>query len=96
MKRLSGSKIRLFNANTLTLLESLRLGADGFCGLMANCHPELYDWLIRHFQEEPEKAEILQGMLTLLSAAEGQSYPVSAKQHMIDEGIPMTLNTRCI
>lgn len=92
----NGSGVKLFNANTMTLLESLKAGAAGFCGLMANLHPQLYKWLIANHEKEPSKAEVFQAMLTLLSNTEGQAYPVSAKQHMVDEGIDMTLRCRCI
>lgn len=37
---LSGSNLALFNAHTATLLPSLRYGAAGFSGIMANFHPE--------------------------------------------------------
>jgi len=84
----------LYNANSATLLESLLDGADGFSGTMANLHPELYAWLWQNFRAEPEKAEKLQALLTLLSALEGQGYPVCAKQHFIEEGVRMTLRTR--
>ena len=86
----------LYNANSATLLESLRDGADGFSGTMGNLHPELYVWLWKNFRSEPEKAEKLQAQLTLLSALEGQGYPICAKQHFIEAGIPMTLHTRSV
>ena len=88
------SPLRLFNANSMTLLESLRDGAAGFSGVMANFHPELYVWLYQHFQDEPHRAERLQSMLTLLSALEGCAYPICAKQHMIDSGVSMSLRCR--
>ena len=93
---IKGSSIKLFNANTMTLLESLKAGAAGFSGLMANLHPQIYKWLILNYKADMNKAELCQAMLTLLSNTEGQAYPVSAKQHMIDEGIQMSLFTRCM
>lgn len=39
---LRGSGVRLYNANAQTLLETVRAGADGYCGVMANLHPEIY------------------------------------------------------
>lgn len=86
----------LYNANTMTLLESLQAGADGFCGVMGNLHPELYQWLFQHYQTEPVKARELQAALTLLSSLEGQAYPICAKKHLQLAGIPMTLETRAI
>jgi len=90
------NKLKLFNANTLTLLDTLRNGAAGFSGLMANTHPELYAWLIENFDKDVALADTVQSMITLLSEAEGPAYPVSAKRHMKDMGIPMTLMTRTI
>ena len=84
----------LFNANTMTLLQSLRDGAAGFSGVMGNLHPELYVWLYRHWREQPERAEELQAILTLLSGLEGQGYPICAKQHMNDEHVQMSLLAR--
>ncbi len=86
----------LYNANTMTLLESLRDGADGFCGVMGNFHPELYQWMFSNYRKEPVKANDLQAALTVLSSLESQAYPVCAKKHMQDIGVPFTLETRTI
>ena len=52
-----GTNLRIFNANSATLLESLRLGCAGFSGVMANFHPELYAELCEIYESNPEKAE---------------------------------------
>lgn len=78
---LKGSNLKLFNANTSTLLESLREGAQGFSGVMANFHPELYVWLVENYQREPEKAGLLEDFLTISSMIERQVYPVNAKYY---------------
>ena len=78
---LAGSPLQLYNANTTTLLSSLRLGAAGFSGVMMNFHMDLYRYLIRHWESEPEKAETLQAFLTAFSEIERQYYPVNAKYH---------------
>ncbi len=88
--------LRLFNANTMTLLESLRDGAAGFSGVMANLHPELYVWLYQNWRAKPQTAESVQALMTLLSTLEDRAYPICAKQHMSDVGIPMTLVSRCL
>ena len=61
---------------------------------MGNLHPELYVWLDQNWQTQPEKAEELQALLTLLSSLEGQGYPICAKRHMEDVGVEMTLIAR--
>ena len=85
-----------YNANTMTLLQSLQMGADGFCGIMGNYHPELYQWLYRHYQGEPARAEAMQSLLSALSALVGQLYPLSAKVHMTHQNVPMSGVCRCM
>lgn len=91
---LKGTGLQLFNANSATLLESLKLGAAGFSGIMANHHPALYVWLTENWNTQPEKAEQVQDFLGLSSAIEGQYYPVDAKYNVQLSGIPLTLTTR--
>lgn len=90
---IKGTNLRLYNANTTTLLESLRAGAAGYSGVMANFHPQLYAWLCDHYQEK--KAEELQDFLSIASLIERQWYPVNAKYHLREiEGLPMTTISR--
>lgn len=77
---INGTPLKLYNANTTTLLSSLRAGAAGFSGVMANFHTDLYAWLYKHYNEL--EAENLQAFLTLASLIERQYYPVNAKYHM--------------
>ena len=76
-----GSGLRIANANGQTLLPSLRAGADGYSGVMTNFHPDLYVWLCDHWQNEPEKAEILAAYLATASLVEHLDYPVCAKDY---------------
>ena len=93
VKLLSG-RVGLFNANSATLLDTLRAGATGFSGIMANFHPELYAWLYRNYRAQPERAEALSAFLSLASGIERGLYPTSAKYHMNRVGVPMTLSCR--
>ncbi len=87
--QLAGSKFRLLNANCQTLLNSLKSGGYGYCGIMANFHPELYLWLCENYEKETEKAELLQNLLGSLGFTEaGIPYPLTAKYNMCLEGIP--------
>lgn len=79
LKEIKGSHLKLFNANSSTLLETLQMGASGFSGVMANFHPNLYVWLCRNYKKYPEKARKLADFLTLSSMIERQVYPVNAK-----------------
>ncbi|MBQ8954192.1 MAG: dihydrodipicolinate synthase family protein [Clostridia bacterium] len=92
--KLLDGRVGLFNANSATLLDTLRSGADGFSGIMANFHPELYAWLYRNYQVRPEEAEALSAFLSLASGIERGLYPTSAKYHMNRVGVPMTLRCR--
>ena len=92
---LRGSDLWLFNANCQTLLQSLRDGGAGYCGIMANYHPALYVWLCHRFAEEPARADLLQSVLCMAGFTEGGlPYPLTAKYHMCLEGIETELVTR--
>ena len=86
--------MKLFNANAATLYDSLMHGAAGYSGVMANYHPELYAWMISHLQSDPETAKLLADVLTVAAMIEMRVYPVSAKYHMNQIGIPMELLAR--
>lgn len=90
----SNSGLKLFNANTATLLKSLEFGAAGYSGVMANFHPLLYSWLLDHWNTHPQKALLISNFLTMASWIERQLYPVNAKYHSRLEGLNMELFTR--
>ncbi len=78
---LKGSPLELYNANTTTLLASLRMGAAGFSGVMMNFHMDLYRCLTQIWDTDPQRAETLQSFLTAFSEIERQYYPANAKYH---------------
>ena len=88
LKVLEGTDLGLYNANTATLLDSLRAGAAGYSGIMANIHPRLYKKLCQA-PDSPD-ADLLQANLTMCALIERQCYPVNAKYYLAGEGIPMT------
>ena len=77
---IKGTNLKLYNANSTTLLESLRFGAAGFSGVMANFHPQLYVWICEHKGER--EADDLAAYLSAASLIEWQCYPVNAKYHL--------------
>ena len=88
-KQLKNSNFKLLNANCQTLLESMKLGADGYCGIMCNYHPKLYSWLGENFNKNPEKANLIQSVIGTFGFTEiGLPYPLTAKYHMNLCGIP--------
>ena len=91
VKQLEGSHFKLLNANCQTLLETMRSGAHGYCGIMCNFHPKLYAWLGKNY--ESEKADLVQSVTGTFGFTEiGLPYPLTAKYHMNLCGIP-TENT---
>jgi len=89
-----GSPFKLFNANAATLLASLRAGASGYSGVMANFHPDLYARLCATWRSDPAGADELQDFLGLASTLEYQCYPVNAMYALSLEGVPVRLASR--
>ncbi|PZE20623.1 dihydrodipicolinate synthase family protein [Paenibacillus xerothermodurans] len=87
MAAVSGTGLNIYNANSATLLATLKLGISGYSGVMANFHPELYVWLSRNAAAKPEQAERLSDVLSMASLIEKQLYPVNAKYYLMLEGI---------
>ena len=95
LKVIEGSPLKLYNANTTTLLDSLEAGAAGFSGVMMNFHPELYTWLVNSWSEQPDAARLVQDFLTAFYFIELQVYPVNAKYHLQTvEGVLQSTFTR--
>lgn len=90
----AGGPLRIANANTQTLLASLRAGCSGFSGVMANFHPELYVWLYENWQAHPQQAERLAHYLSVAALTETLDYPVCAKDFHRAQGTFSTVNCR--
>lgn len=92
---LRGSEIKLFNANTATLLDSLKCGANGYTGVMANFHPALYKWLNDHWMEDERRCGELQEVLTMCALIELKKYPACAKRFLREyQSVPILDVTR--
>lgn len=89
LKAVEGTGLKIFNANTATLVDSLHAGVHGFCGVMANFHPELYAWLFKNWSGNRQKAQIVQSFATVASMIELQNYPGNAKYHLSKCGVQM-------
>ena len=80
-EQLKGSNFKILNANCQTLLETMRNGADGYCGIMCNFHPTLYSWLRENYKSD--KADLVQSVIGTFGFTEvGLPYPLTAKYHM--------------
>ncbi len=91
---ITGTQMKLFNANTASLPETLELGAAGFSGVMANFQLSLYAWLCDNFAKEPEKARQIGDFLTVSALIERQVYPVNAKYFLKSQGVLGSCHTR--
>ncbi len=89
-----GTRLNLYNANTPTALATLRYGATGVSCIAANVYPELLVWLCAHWQQQPELAERVQRMLTLLDLVVSAKYATSAKRMLQMRGQNINLMSR--
>jgi len=89
-----GTGLKIYNANTATLLESLRAGCAGFSGVMGNFHPQIYAKLCDCYGRNPALAERIQAFLDMADRARCGQYPAEAKYYMQLEGVPMGVACR--
>lgn len=80
-----GTNLKVYNANTATLLKSLQAGAAGYSGVMANMQGALYTKLCRDYAAEDLTK--LSDELTICALIERQVYPVNAKFYLQEEGL---------
>lgn len=73
-----GSPLRLYNAHAPTLLDSLRAGFAGYCGIAASFSPRLTVKLCDSGTNADDAAQI-QDSLNMIHYALRQNYPVNAK-----------------
>lgn len=94
IQAVKGTNLKVYNANAATLLTTLKNGAAGYSGILANMFPELFVWLTRNWSKYPEKAYNLQLLLGSVAAIEKRIYPICAKRYMQIDGLNIKLNTR--
>lgn len=89
---LSGTQIKLYNANAQTLLETLRNGASGYSSVMSNFHADLYVWLCENFNSD--KADMVSDVLSISAFTEVMHYPSTAKYALDKLGVKMNIFSR--
>jgi len=82
LKTAKSPGFKFFNANIATLLLSIQMGANGFCGIAANCYPHLLSWLTANRSQQPEQSELLQRFLSIAEPTVANKYPQSAKMYL--------------
>ncbi len=88
-----GSNLKIYNANTSTLLPSLKAVCAGVCGVIASFQMKLYAWLFAHTDDA--RTAVLADRLTITSLIERQWYPVNAKYYLHHfEGLKLSEVTR--
>ena len=94
---LSGSGIRLFNANSATLYESILSGAAGYSGVMLNMMPEVFACLKQSVEMErvnPARVRKITRFISAASVIEYQNYPTNAKHMLVSRGVFKTERVR--
>ncbi len=89
-----GTRLKIFNANSATLLSSLQSGIAGYSGVMSNFFPDLYIWLVANWARNPVAAATVQDFIGAASLVERQAYPVNAKYSLQREGLPIAIHSR--
>lgn len=75
-----GSPLAIVNANAAIAWPAMQAGSRGFCGVMANFHPDLYAWLYHQGMHHKQVASELAVFLALGGLTETQGYPAVAKR----------------
>jgi 4-hydroxy-tetrahydrodipicolinate synthase len=89
-----GTVLKVFNADTTSLLDSLKYGAKGYCGIAANFYPDLLAWLCANYDSESELIAQVQAVIQAADAPIHQKYPVSAKYYRKQLGFDMQTVSR--
>lgn len=80
IKITENTNMKIYNANTTTLLDSLKEGCTGYSGVMASFQMKLYAFLCENYKKMDLSK--LQSMLTVTSLIERQFYPINAKYYL--------------
>ena len=75
----AGTPLAIVNANAAIAFDAMKAGGKGFSGVFTNFHPDLYGWLYRHAEQDPDLATELASFLSLSAMAENLGYPATAK-----------------
>jgi 4-hydroxy-tetrahydrodipicolinate synthase len=87
-----GTPLGIYNADATTLLQSLRGGAQGYCGIAANFYPHAIAQLCKIFKTQ--EAERIQALVGMADPTIHQKYPVCAKYYRKQAGNDMLTISR--
>ncbi len=89
-----GSALRFYNADSCTLLDSMRHGGHGYSGIAANFMPHLFSWMCARHAEKPELADELSAFFKHGNHTIHQRYMQSAKIYLNRAGLKIGPRTR--
>lgn len=92
VKIVEGTELKLFNANTQSLLHSLLEGYYGYNGVMGNFHIDIYKWLFNNIHDS--RAQYVQEWLSKVCEIEKLLYPTVCKYYLQLKGYPFSTYTR--
>ncbi len=91
-----GTSLKIYDANSALLPGSIKMGAAGYCGVMANIHPSLYTQMFKHIDriDTDQHVAELAHFLSMSSVVETRAYPVCAKYYLSLDGLNIKTVTR--
>lgn len=91
---IQGTRLKLYNANTPTALESMNFGAAGVSPIAGNFFPEFFSYLVKR-EDDENQVERLNTLITILDEITGNSfYPLSSKIFLKMRGLRIVPITR--
>ncbi|MBC2596140.1 dihydrodipicolinate synthase family protein [Ruficoccus amylovorans] len=94
LRSTANTPLSFYNADGVTLLDSLRRGGAGYSGIAGNYFLSLFSWLCRHHAEQPALAEELSAFIQAENRLVHVQYPQSAKHYLGLAGLRLTPHTR--
>ncbi len=90
LEAVKGTPLKVYNADTSLILDSLRMGGSGYCGVMFAFHPDLYRRMWKSWADDRQLAEEMQQLMTVTAQIEGRGYPKNAKYALAQRGLPIS------
>ncbi len=94
--QISGTALRFYNADSVTLLGSLEAGGHGYSGIAGNYFGHLFSWICARHASHPEQARALAEFFADTNVLVHRKYMTSAKYYLRKHGLRMTTRTRAV
>jgi 4-hydroxy-tetrahydrodipicolinate synthase len=96
IEAVEGTPLGIYNAHVPTGIASMHYGARGLSPIAANLYPELFSYLLDHFEKEANQ-EIMKKLsdnLDMMDTIIHHNYPYSAKLFLKKRGFDINTNSR--